>query len=198
MLTVTGAFADDFTTSGTQDELSDQAIVSFATGDDFAQDGILKLIDSRVSTRTFSDKSIDDKTTDEILWAAFGINSRGTRTIPTSQNQQNLKVYAIRADGAFLYDGERLNKVSDADLRPLFARQDFVATAPLTLLFAGSDKDNSPLHAGSSYQNVALYCAERGLGNVVRAFFDWQAVEQALVFTEGEFAIISQTIGWKE
>ena len=130
------------------------------------------------------------------MWAAFGKNSRGTRTIPTGRNQQNLKVFAIRADGAFFYDGEKLNKVSDADLRPLFAVQPFVMDAPLTLLFAGSDREFSPMHAGSSYQNVALYCAERGLGNVVRAYFDKEAVAKALNFGKDEFAIISQTIGY--
>ena len=160
---------------------------------------ILKTMDARMTTREFSSKPIDDKTLDEILWAAFGRNSRGTRTIPTSRNAQDLKVFAIRADGAFFYDGEKLNKVSDEDLRPLFAeRQAFVMDAPLTLLFAGSDRQSSPMHAGSSYQNVALYCAERGLGNVVRAYFDKAGVERALGFPKDEFAIISQTIGWKK
>jgi nitroreductase len=160
--------------------------------------GILKTMDARMTRRDFSDKPIDDKTVANILWAAFGKNSRGTRTIPTARNEQNIKVYAVRADGAFLYDGERLNRVSDADLRPLFAYQDFVATAPLTLLFVGSDKQFSPMHAGSGYQNVALYCAERGLGNVVRAYFDKAGIEKALGLAENEFAIISQTIGHLE
>ena len=162
------------------------------------KNSVLKIIDARMATRSFSDRSLDDKTTGEILWAAFGKNSRGTRTIPTAKNEQNLKVYAIRADGAFLYDGERLDRVSDTDLRPLFARQDFVLTAPLTLLFVGSDREFSPMHAGSSYQNVALYCAEHNLGNVVRAYFDKPGIEKALGLSPDEFAIISQTIGWKE
>ena len=158
---------------------------------------ILKTIDIRSTTRNFSSKSIDDKTINEIMWAAFGKNSRGTRTIPTARNEQNMKVYLIHEDGAFLYDGEKLNKVSNEDLRPLFAAQAFVMDAPITLLFVGSDKQFSSMHAGSSYQNVALYCAERGLGNVVRAYFDKTAVEKALGLSENEFAIISQTIGWK-
>jgi nitroreductase len=159
---------------------------------------ILEAMDARAASREFSPAPIDDKTMGEIMWAAFGKNSRGTRTIPTAKNEQNLKVYAIRADGAFLYDGDKLNKVSDKDLRPLFARQDFVMTAPLTLLFVGSDRQFSPMHAGSSYQNVALYSAERGLGNVVRAYFDKDGIENALGLASGEFAIISQTIGWRK
>jgi len=160
--------------------------------------GILKTMDARMTVREFSSKPIDDKTMGEILWAAFGKNSHGPRTIPTAKNAQNLKVFAIRADGAFFYDGEKLDKVSDNDLRPLFADQAFVLDAPLTLLFVGSDRMFSPMHAGSAYQNVALYCAERGLGNVVRANFAKAGVERALGLAEGEFAIISQTIGWKK
>jgi nitroreductase len=162
------------------------------------QNGILKTMDARESTRSFSTRPLDDKTTDEILWAAFGKNGRGTRTIPTARNQQDLKVFAIRADGAFFYDGEKLNKVSDKDLRPLFASQPYVMDAPLTLVFAGADKRFAPMHAGSSYQNVALYCAENGIGNVVRGYFDAQGVERELNLPKGEFAIISQTIGYKK
>ena len=160
--------------------------------------GILETSDARASVRDFSDRPIDDKTTGEILWAAFGKNSRGTRTIPTAKNEQNLKVYAIRADGAFLYDGEKLNKVSDKDLRPLIAQggQSFVLPAPLTLLFVGSDARFSPMHAGSSYQNVALYAAERGLGGIVRAYIYKDGIEKALNLANGEFAIIAQTICW--
>ncbi|MCL2673609.1 MAG: nitroreductase family protein, partial [Alphaproteobacteria bacterium] len=76
--------------------------------------------------------------------------------------------------------------------------QAFVLDAPLTLLFVGSDRQFSPMHAGSSYQNVALYCAEAGLGEVVRAHFDKAAVEKALGLAQNEFAIVSQTIGWKK
>lgn len=161
-------------------------------------DGLLALINNRVSIRNFSDREIDDQTFADIMWAAFGKNTRGTRTIPTAKNEQNLKVFAIRADGAFLYDGKNLNKVSNEDLRPLFAKQDFVKVAPLTLLFVGSDREYSPLHAGSAYQNVALYCAEKGIGNVVRGMFDKAAVHAALGLSEKEFPIISQTVGWQK
>jgi len=80
----------------------------------------------------------------------------------------------------------------------MFAVQDFVMDAPLTLLYAGSDKEFSPMHAGSAYQNVALYCAEKGIGNVVRAYFDKAGVAAALGLGKDEFAIVSQTIGWKK
>ncbi|MDR1697242.1 MAG: nitroreductase family protein [Rickettsiales bacterium] len=159
-------------------------------------DGVLALIDARMSSRNFSDREMDAQTTSDILWAAFGKNSHGTRTIPTAMNEQDLKVYAIRADGAYFYDGGKLVQITDTDLRPLFAQQKFVLDAPLTLLYVGPDAEYSRMHAGSAYQNVALYCAERGLACVVRGMFDKAGTGVALGLESDEVAIISQTVGW--
>ena len=163
-----------------------------------AGDGVLALIDARVSTKEFSEKPIDRQITAEILWTAFGKNSRGKRTIPTSRNQQNLNVYLVTADGMWLYDGmkNQLVRRSHEDLRPVFATQDYVLKAPITLLYTGTDEVNSPIHAGSAYQNVALYAVEKGLGTVVRSHFDKDAVKAAFNLPADEFPITSQTIGW--
>ena len=32
------------------------------------------------------------------------------------------------------------------------------------------------MHAGSAYQNVALYCAKNGIGNIVRGYFDKEGI----------------------
>lgn len=160
---------------------------------------LMETLSARKTERTFSKKAIDDQTLSEILWSAWGISHDGKRTIPTSMNKQNLKVYALKVDGVWRYNAENntLEQISKQDMRPLFATQDFVKTAPLTLLYTGTDIKNSPLHAGSAYQNVGLYCASKGLNNVVRGYFDYEQVEKALKFPTEEKAIISQTIGWK-
>jgi nitroreductase len=160
---------------------------------------LMEVIASRKTERTYSSKTIDSQTLSEILWSAWGISHEDKRTIPTSRNKQNLKVYAIKADGVWLYNAEKntLEPVNNKDMRNLFATQDFVETAPLTLLYTGSDDKNSPMHAGSAYQNVGLYCTSRGLNNVVRGYFDYEQVHKELNLPEDENVIISQTIGWK-
>jgi nitroreductase len=160
---------------------------------------LMEVIASRKTERTYSSKTIDSQTLSEILWSAWGISHEDKRTIPTSRNKQNLKVYAIKADGVWLYNAEKntLEPVNNKDMRNLFATQDFVETAPLTLLYTGSDDKNSPMHAGSAYQNVGLYCTSRGLNNVVRGYFDYEQVQKELNLPEDEKVIISQTIGWK-
>lgn len=158
----------------------------------------METLAARRTEREFSPREIDAQTLSEILWSAWGISHGDKRTIPTSQNKQNLKVYVAKADGTWLYNAKdnRLEQISPQDLRPLLAKQDFVKTAPLTLIFAGSDSKNTPMHAGSAYQNVGLYCASKGLSNVVRGYLDREAVEQALKLPPEEKVVITQTIGW--
>lgn len=159
---------------------------------------LMETLANRKTIRDLSDQAIDNQTLSEILWSAWGISHGDKRTIPTSQNKQNLKVYVTKADGTWLYNAQdnRLEQISNQDLRALMAKQDFVKTAPITLIFTGTDAKNSPMHAGSAYQNVGLYCASQGLGNVVRGYLDREAVEQALKLPSEEKVIITQTIGW--
>lgn len=159
---------------------------------------LMETLANRKTIRDLSDQAIDNQTLSELLWSAWGISHGEKRTIPTSQNKQNLKVYVTKADGTWLYNAKdnRLEQVSNQDLRALMAKQDFVKTAPITLIFTGSDAKNSPMHAGSAYQNVGLYCASQGLGNVVRGYLDREAVEKALNLPAEEKVIITQTIGW--
>lgn len=158
---------------------------------------LMEAVQKRHSAREFSAEKIDDQTLSDILYVAWGISHDGKRTIPTSMNKQNLAVYAVMPDGAWLYDaaGNRLLQITSDDLRPLFDRQDYMKDAQLTLVFTGTDPRNSPLHAGAAYQNVGLYAASRGLNNVVRGWFDRDGVAKALNLKPDE-VIISQTLGW--
>ena len=52
------------------------------------------------------------------------------------------------------------------------------------------------MHAGSAYQNVGLYCANKGLNNVVRGYFDKDELAKALSLCENQKIVISQAIGW--
>ena len=161
----------------------------------------LRLMDARLSTKSFDGtREIDEQTLSNILWAAWGMNSRGTRTIPTAGNRQDMSLYAVTPYGAYLYDAanNHLIEITDEDLRPVFARQGFVMDAYLTLVFVGRDVHNATLHAGSSYQNVSLYAAEIGLGAVVRGMFDRAEAAAALGIGEDEQVITTMTVGWPQ
>ncbi len=159
---------------------------------------LMEVFKERKTVRKFSSRPLDDQTLSEILWSAWGISHNGKRTIPTAKNEQNLKVYVIRSDGAWLYDAKdnALLRVSDKNLMPYFNQQNFMKAVPVNLLYTGSDAKYSPMHAGSAYQNVGLYAADKGLHNVVRGYFDADGIKKALNLQDGEEPLISQAIGW--
>ena len=162
---------------------------------------LMQAMNERKTDRVFSSEPLDNQTLSDILWAAWGYNRPDKRTIPTAKNRQKMDVYVLKSDGAWIYDAKNnaLVPVVSEDLRPLAARgQDFVTTAPVTLLFVtDEDDDYSMMHAGSAYQNVGLYCASKGLGNVVRGMIDRKKLAQALSIVDDDDIIISQTIGKK-
>ncbi len=162
---------------------------------------LMQTLNNRRSTKVFSSKAIDNQTLSDILWAAWGINRKdGKRTVPTAMNTQNMRVYAIMEDGAWLYDANKnkLNQVDKEDLRPLLAQQPYAENAPLFLLYTSNGSGEavtSAMHAGSMYQNVGLVSASKGLNNVVRGYFDKAGIAKALNINEADI-IISQVVGW--
>ena len=164
---------------------------------------LMQVLNDRRTIRNFSSEILPDNILGEILWSAWGVSSAdGKHTIPTSRNRQNLSVYALLPDGAWKYnpDSHGLERISDEDVRNLLNTQDFVKDAPLHLVYTGlrADEDNARLHAGSAYQNVGLYAASKGLNNVVRAYFDADAVAKALKLPGDEKVIVSQAVGFPQ
>ena len=82
---------------------------------------LMQAIDTRYSERLYDpDHAIDDQTLSDILWAAWGRNSSGKRTIPTARNQQNMGLYLLTKEGTWRYDADAcaLVKVNDKNLTP--------------------------------------------------------------------------------
>lgn len=171
---------------------------------------LMQALSERHSTRDFSDRKITLKTLSNLLWAAWGINRPdGKRTVPTANNRQGMDVYVAMQEGAFLYDAQSnsLKPVTGKDFRALTGRQDFVAKAPLNLIYvadfakmgSASDQDRiryAGAHAGFMGQSVYLCCASEGLGTVVRAWFDGPALEKALKLRPEQKVILCQTVGY--
>ena len=142
---------------------------------------LMKLINERKSSREY-------------------INDRGTRTIATARNEQNLKVYVVYQNSIWAYDAieNSLVKVSDEEIEQYIAKQDFVKGAPVNLIYTGSDKDYSYFHAGSAAQNVYLYATSKGLNTIVRGYIDKDELKDKLRLDRDEFVIINQVIGYPE
>jgi SagB-type dehydrogenase family enzyme len=133
-----------------------------------------------------------------LVWAAQGQDSKtGFRTVPSAGATYPLELFAVNKDGLFRYLGHDhcLEKLSDKDLRSALASaalgQEFIADAPLTLVFA-ADFDRTTgrygrrgiryvyIEAGHAAQNVHLQAEALGLGSVAVGAFDDDAVSEVL------------------
>jgi SagB-type dehydrogenase family enzyme len=170
---------------------------------------LMDALNNRQSTREFSEREIDLQTLSNLLWAGWGYNREtGKRTAPSSQNLQEIDIYVVKADGFYLYDAKNqsLIKLGDDDLRGTTGSQDFVAGAPLNLVYV-ADLDRtktknfedqptaSYANTGFIAQNIYLYCASRGLGAVVRGSFP-NELSTKLKLREHQRIILAHTIGW--
>ncbi len=160
---------------------------------------LMEALKERKTSRSFSDRPLEEQVLSDMLWAAFGINrpAEGKRTAPTALNKQNIDIYVLDAAGVWRYDAKTntLAAVMQKDLRPVMDSQPFAAKAPVTLLYVAENDVTSGMHAGSLYQNVGLFCASAGLNNVVRRM-DKDKLTQALSLPAGKEVIVSQSVGY--
>jgi SagB-type dehydrogenase family enzyme len=174
---------------------------------------LMQVLNSRQSTRVFTTKQLPIQEISNLLWAAFGINrtDEGKRTAPSARNWQDIDIYVFLPEGVYIYRAKdnKLEQISNVDLRSMAGVQDFVKTAPLNLVYvsdqskmgAASDLDKmmySGADAGFIAQNVYLYCASQDFGVVVRAMVDKKALAEKLNLKQGQVIVLAQTIGYKK
>ncbi len=169
-------------------------------------EGGMPLMESIAQRKSHRDMSangtVSKQQLSDMLWAAWGITHEGKRTVATAMNRQELSIYVVTPEGASLYDAaaNTLEKVTDADLRPLAGMQKFATDCPLNIMFV-TDTDLQPdatmqgYAAGAASQNVYLYCASQGLKTVVRASFARDELHKALLLPANKRVIFVQTVG---
>lgn len=172
---------------------------------------LMQALKDRQSSRDFSNKKLSAQVLSDLLWAAFGINrpDSGKRTAPSARNWQEIEIYVIMEEGAYLYDphANRLRGVVRGDLRKLAGTQDFVAMAPLNLVYVAdaarmkdASAEDQALYSGADTgfigQNVYLFCASEGLATVVRGSVDRKALAVALKLPDHKRITLAQTVGY--
>jgi SagB-type dehydrogenase family enzyme len=177
-----------------------------------AQATLEQALKRRRSTRSFlAEETLSLQTLATLLWAAFGVNRPGSggRTAPSAHNWREIEVFAVLGEGAYRYDprGHRLLLVKGQDLRRFTGTQDFVATAPLNLVYVAdftrmTDVRNDErgflagADAGCIAQNVYLHCAASGLATVVRGLIDRRLLAQALGLSTTQRIALAQSVGY--
>ena len=171
---------------------------------------LLQALKERKSTREFAPQALTPQMLSDLLWAAHGINraDTGKRTAPSAKDCQEIEIYVVTAEGAWLHDVKAncLKTVAKGDFRKLTGKQDFVGTAPLNLVYVADTTkmkkctpEELPFYAatdtGFVSQNVYLFCASEGLGTVVRMTTDRPALAAALKLSDTARITLAQTVG---
>lgn len=173
---------------------------------------LMQVLKERKTSRLFNSKKLPDQVMSNLLWAAFGINrSDGHRTAPSAMNWQEIDVYVSTAEGVYLYDAtmHTLKRVIKGDLRAKTGGQDFVATAPVNLVYvadlkkvSSANPEDISLYSGADCgfiaQNVYLYCSSEGLSVVVRGWVDRKELARALKLRPEQKIILAQTVGFPQ
>lgn len=173
---------------------------------------LMQTLKNRQSSRAFSPEKLSPQILSDLLWAAVGINraDSGKRTAPSARNWQEVDVLVFLEEGIYRYDAKAniLKGLMKGDLRRLAGTQDFVASAPLNLIFVAEETrieaevtpEDKILYAGAESgfisQNVYLFCASEGLATVVRASVDRKALAEALRFPPTSRITLGQTVGY--
>ena len=172
---------------------------------------LMQALKARHSTREFARKPLPLKALSNLLWAADGVNrpDTGARTAPSAHDWREIDVYVTMADGAYRYDAptHTLVPVAAGDIRHLAGVQDFVANAPVNLVYvadlermSGAGAEDKAFYsaadAGFVAENVYLYCASAGLAVVVRGLIDREALGAALGLGHHQRIILAQSVGY--
>ncbi len=173
---------------------------------------LMEALRRRESRREFSPRALRKQMLSNLLWAAAGINrpELGGRTAPSAMNAQEVQLYVALPQGLFRYEptAHALQLAAATDVRRVTGYQDFVDTAPLDLVYVADHARMSLVPAvqrgayafaaaaaGAMAQNVYLLCASAGLATVIRAWFDRDALAQAMGLGPDQQLLLAQTVG---
>lgn len=126
-------------------------------------------------------------------------------------NSREIEIVLATPGGVHLYDPffHQLVQLDTKDIRKVCGTQDYVANAPLNLIYVanfsrlGDMEDERKMFyaaadTGFISQNVYLFCAAFGLGTVVRDWIDRPALAGELRLGEAQRIILGQTVGYPE
>lgn len=153
---------------------------------------------ARRSQRDFSSRSLTLEQIGQLAWAAQGQDAHSRyRTVPSAGATYPLELFILTEDGFFHYlpGKHALARLTEQDLRGRLAAaawgQEFIADAPVTLVFAAEFARTAGrygqrgvryvyMEAGHAAQNVHLQAEALGLGSVAVGAFDDASVSKVL------------------
>jgi SagB-type dehydrogenase family enzyme len=169
---------------------------------------LMEALAKRATVRSFDTTGISMQQLSNLLWASFGVNRPdGRRTAPSANNKQEIDIYVLLKEGAYVYDAQnnKLDLVSSQDLRSQAADQRF-ADAPVQLIFVadltkrGGNSEEEKLRmanidCGYISQNTYLYCTSEGLATGARATVNRDALIPKLKLSPEQRILLAHSVG---
>ena len=178
---------------------------------------LMKALEHRRTTRTWTDDAVSEQDLSNLLWAACGITVRATRTgkqkrtAPSAANCQEIRLFVALPEGLYEYDEAnhalllRMNK----DIRDSIGTQKMMKSAPVGIIFVSDysrmktylAKDDvrkwfvSGTDAGFISQNIYLYCAAANLSTAVLGLVDREELGRLLGLCPHEKVVYTQVVG---
>ncbi|MFC1835066.1 nitroreductase family protein [Thermodesulfobacteriota bacterium] len=171
---------------------------------------LMQALKERKTTRKFNNGRLSQQQLSNLLWAAFGVNrpDKGRRTAPSSFNRQEIDIYVVTADGAYLYDAKAhsLIPVLSEDIRALTGTQGYVKNAAVNLVYVSTPSKMkqkkvmdrliiTSANTGFIGQNVYLFCASEGMATVFRDAIDRKKLAEVLKLKEDQRINFAQSVG---
>lgn len=178
---------------------------------------VMRALGRRHTSREFAPRPLSLQNISGILWSAYGVNRPdGRRTAPAAIGAYPLRIYVFIADGVYLYRPERnlLEEKVAGDYRMMAGTQDFVETAPMSMLIfsdyaefdhadpqmaallKGNEDRASALDAGAATENVYLYCSEANINAVERMMVDEAGVKKFLGLPDSYHFMTAMSMGY--
>lgn len=164
---------------------------------------LMEALNERQSHRSFEYKEMPTQTLSDLLWAAYGFNREDKRTVPSSQNRQEVDVYVMLSSGIYIYDAKDniLKMKEKGDFRKALGQPNISDNASLTLIYVAnmdkaSNREAGFIDSGFIAQNVYLYCASVGLGSVARGSFTRPDLQNTLKLTDKQEITFVQPVGY--
>ncbi len=175
---------------------------------------LMEALNNRQTIREFGPEELSLQQLSNLLWAANGINrtEEQKRTAPTAMNDQEIDVYVVIKSGVYLFDAvtHSLKAIKQGDFISEMGKQDFVATAPVVLVYVADygrmafvmDKKTKMFYSatdtGFISQNVYLFAASENMATVVLGWVNKEKVSKILGLRKDQHVVLSQPIGFKK
>lgn len=181
---------------------------------------MMNAFQKRASSVEWTDTMLSIQDLSDLLWAGNGINrpEESKRTAPSANNAQDIDIYVLLEEGAYLYDAKLqiLHPVAKGDFRAevIGGRPGSVVptSQPPALLILVSDISRfatrttdeqqglkrAGMDAGIVSQNISIFCGGANMATRPRMSMDVTKIKEVLKLSDTQYPILNNPVGYAE